>query len=165
MSKVIDGLSVWLVTRYDDIRKALSDARLSNDPAIADAATRAVPWVGAAASGGVSRHMLRLDPPDHTRLRRLVAKAFTPRRLEALRPRIQQIRRAPSRQARGRLVKNQLPEVVANCGLNGLLVLGKAQIEEQLFKLCEVGDVVKVPLEDRHQPRSFRFRQGQASVA
>jgi cytochrome P450 len=88
---VIDGLSVWLVTRYDDIRKALSDARLSNDPAIADAATRAVPWVSAAASGGVSRHMLRLDPPDHTRLRRLVAKAFTPRRLEALRPRIQQI--------------------------------------------------------------------------
>jgi len=87
---VIDGLSVWLVTRYDDIRNALSDVRLSNDPALADAATRAVPWVEVAVSG-VTRHMLRLDPPDHTRLRRLVAKAFTPRRLEAMRPRIQQI--------------------------------------------------------------------------
>jgi len=85
---IIDGLSVWLVTRYEDIRSALVDPRLSNDPALADAATRAVPWVGA---GGVSRHMLRVDPPDHTRLRRLVAKAFTPRRLEALRPRIQDL--------------------------------------------------------------------------
>lgn len=86
---VLDGLSVWLVTRYDDIRDALSDARLSNDPDLADAVTRAVPWVGAAMS--TARHMVRVDPPDHTRLRRLVAKAFTPRRLEALRPRIQQI--------------------------------------------------------------------------
>jgi cytochrome P450 len=35
--------------------------------------------------------MLRTDPPDHTRLRRLVSKAFTPRRVEALRPRISQV--------------------------------------------------------------------------
>lgn len=35
--------------------------------------------------------MLRVDPPDHTRMRRLVARAFTPRRIEELRPRIQQI--------------------------------------------------------------------------
>jgi len=88
---VIDGLSVWLVTRYDDVYQALSEPRLGNDTALADAETRAVPWVGVAASRGVSRHMLRLDPPDHTRLRRLVSKAFTPRRLAALRPRIQQI--------------------------------------------------------------------------
>jgi cytochrome P450 len=86
---VTEGLSVWLVTRYDDIRDVLSDPRLSNDPNLADAVTRAMPWVGASMS--TARHMLRVDPPDHTRLRRLVAKAFTPRRLEVLRPRIQQI--------------------------------------------------------------------------
>lgn len=86
---VMDGLAVWLVTRYDDIREVLSDPRLSNDPNLADAATRAVPWVRASMS--LARHLLRVDPPDHTRLRRLVAKAFTPRRIEALRPRIQQI--------------------------------------------------------------------------
>jgi len=86
---VIDGLSVWLVTRYDDVRDALSDPRLSNDPTLADAVTRAVPWVGASLPGAA--HMARVDPPDHTRLRRLVSKAFTPRRLEVLRPRIQQI--------------------------------------------------------------------------
>jgi len=88
---VIDGLPVWLVTRYDDIHNALNDTRLSNNPVLADAVTRAVPWVEVAVSGGVSRHMLRTDPPNHTRLRRLVAKAFTPRRLEMMRPRIQQI--------------------------------------------------------------------------
>jgi cytochrome P450 len=85
----VEGLSVWLVTRYDDIREGLSDPRLSNDPELADAVTRAVPWVGASMAG--ARHMVRVDPPDHTRMRRLVAKAFTPRRIEALRPRIQEI--------------------------------------------------------------------------
>ena len=85
----IDGVSAWLVTRYDDIRGGLSDPRLSNDPALADAMTRAVPWVGAVPAS--AHHMARMDPPDHTRMRALVAKAFTPRRVEALRPRIQQI--------------------------------------------------------------------------
>src|SRR5437762_5473095 len=38
-----------------------------------------------------SRHMLNVDPPDHTRLRRLVSAAFSHRRIEGLRPRIQRI--------------------------------------------------------------------------
>jgi len=86
---IVEGLPVWLVTRYDDIRNGLSDPRLSNDPTLADAVTQAVPWV--AAGIAANRNLLRVDPPDHTRMRRLVAKAFTPRRIEALRPRIQQI--------------------------------------------------------------------------
>jgi pikromycin synthase len=86
---VVEGLAVWLVTRYKDIRDGLSDPRLSSDPELGDAVTRAVPWVGA--SVATNRNLLRVDPPDHTRLRRLVAQAFTPRRIEALRPRIQQI--------------------------------------------------------------------------
>src|ERR1700753_2157638 len=85
----IDGISAWLVTGYDDIRAGLSDPRLSNDPAFADAVTRPVPWVGAALAS--ARHMARVDPPEHNRMRALVAKAFTPRRIEAMRPRIQQI--------------------------------------------------------------------------
>jgi cytochrome P450 len=87
---VVEGLAVWLVTRYDDVRDALSDPRLSSDPTLADAVARAVPWVGGLAAVA-PRHMARADPPDHTRLRRLVAKAFTPRRIEGLRPRIQQL--------------------------------------------------------------------------
>ena len=85
----IQGVQAWLVTRYEDIRDGLSDPRLSNDPMLADEATRAVPWVGA--SVATARHMLRVDPPDHTRMRGLVARAFTPRRIERMRPRIQAI--------------------------------------------------------------------------
>jgi cytochrome P450 len=86
---VLDGLSAWLVTRYDDIRAGLSDPRLSSDPARADAEARAVPWQGGSLIS--ARHMGRMDLPAHTRLRGLVARAFTPRRIEALRPWIQQV--------------------------------------------------------------------------
>jgi cytochrome P450 len=82
------GLDAWLVTRYDDARRALSAPRLSKAlPLRAPSASAASPGI----SGAVSRHMLSADPPDHTRLRRLVSGAFTARRVEALRPRIEQI--------------------------------------------------------------------------
>jgi cytochrome P450 len=86
---VLGGMAAWLVTRYDDIRAGLSDPRLSNDPAFADPETRAVPWFRAVLNA--AEHMGRKDAPGHTRLRGLVAKAFTPRRIDALRPRIQQV--------------------------------------------------------------------------
>jgi cytochrome P450 len=74
------GMTTWLVTRYEEARQALSDPRLS----------KAVP-LGAGIDAATSRHMLSADPPDHTRLRRLVSGAFTARRIEALRPRIEAI--------------------------------------------------------------------------
>jgi cytochrome P450 len=77
-----NGLDAWLVTRYDDARRSLADPRLSK-------AVHAVP--GGGVNEAVSHHMLATDPPDHTRLRRLVSAAFTARRIEALRPRIEQI--------------------------------------------------------------------------
>jgi cytochrome P450 len=80
------GSRAWLVTRYEEARQALNDPRLS----------KAAPGPRAGVTpddtrAAVFRHMLATDPPDHTRLRRLVAAAFTARRIEALRPRIQQI--------------------------------------------------------------------------
>jgi cytochrome P450 len=85
---VVDGLPLWLISRYEDVRDGLTDPRFSNDLKQGDEATRAVPWLRAVLS---LNHMLGADPPVHTRLRRLVAKAFTPRRIDMLRPRIQQI--------------------------------------------------------------------------
>ena len=79
------GLPVWMVTRYDDVLAALSDPRLSNDPHHATALTEVM------RGDFLSRSMIGTDPPEHTRLRRLVSKAFTARRVEALRPRIQEI--------------------------------------------------------------------------
>jgi len=79
------GLPVWMVTRYDDVLAALSDPRLSNDPHHAIALTETL------RGDFLSRSMIGTDPPEHTRLRRLVSKAFTARRVEGLRPRIQEI--------------------------------------------------------------------------
>jgi pimeloyl-[acyl-carrier protein] synthase len=79
-------LGFWVLTRYDDVVAALRDPRLVKEPIAAFVAAR----TGAPApAGGLS--MLDRDPPDHTRLRGLVNKAFTPRVVEKLRPDIQDI--------------------------------------------------------------------------
>src|SRR5277367_6776648 len=82
-----EGQRAWLITRYEDVRKALADPRLSKDWR----KLRSPGFVPDPAVGFLMAHMLNLDPPDHTRLRRLVQKAFTPGRVTALRPRVLQI--------------------------------------------------------------------------
>ena len=72
----------WLVTRYRDVLALLKDERFVKDW---PPRTR---WVHRL-SGPATRHMLNADAPDHTRLRTLVHKAFTPRFVERLRERIQ----------------------------------------------------------------------------
>ncbi|MFF9060207.1 cytochrome P450 [Streptomyces sp. NPDC014882] len=76
------GAEAWLVVGYEAGRAALADPRLSKDWG---KASPSLP-LGAISSGP---HMLRADPPDHTRLRRLVAREFTARRVEELAPGIQ----------------------------------------------------------------------------
>ena len=79
-------LGFWVLTRYDDVVAALRDPRLAKEAIASFVAARfgaPVPAMGLS--------MLDRDPPDHTRLRGLVSKAFTPRVVEGLRPRIQQI--------------------------------------------------------------------------
>jgi cytochrome P450 len=78
----------WFITRYADVWAALGDARLANDVHHHPRGARQRPSEGA---GGVHAHLLNTDPPVHTRLRRLVGKAFTPRRVAQLRPRVEEI--------------------------------------------------------------------------
>jgi cytochrome P450 len=85
-----DGHDAWLVVRYEEARAALNDARLSKDMHAALASSAAVVAEGLPGPA-FARHMLNVDPPDHTRLRRLVAAAFSVRRVEGLRPRVQAI--------------------------------------------------------------------------
>ena len=80
-------LGFWVLTRYDDVVATLRDPRCVKEPLAALVAAR----FGVAVPPGVGLTMLDRDPPDHTRLRSLVSKAFTPRVVESLRPRIQQI--------------------------------------------------------------------------
>jgi cytochrome P450 len=84
------GLDAWLVTRYEDGLAALSDPRLSSD--VRDASDpRLLQQLPVTERESMLRNMLRADPPDHTRLRRLVSKAFTARRVTELRPRVQAV--------------------------------------------------------------------------
>lgn len=78
----------WLVARYDDVSALLRDARFAKDPLNARGRGGAGPWVPGFLRP-LTRNMLDLDAPDHTRLRALVQKAFTPRLVEGLRPRIE----------------------------------------------------------------------------
>jgi cytochrome P450 len=85
----VEGLNAWVVTTYEDALFVLKDPRFTKD-------SRKIvqPGNGQSSAQGMAagmRTMLMVDPPDHTRLRALVSKAFTPRMIEQLRPRIQQI--------------------------------------------------------------------------
>jgi cytochrome P450 len=85
-----DGQRAWLVVRHTEARAALNDPRLSKDMHAALARDGAVVAEGLPGPA-FARHMLSVDPPDHTRLRGLAAVAFSRSRITALRPRIQAI--------------------------------------------------------------------------
>lgn len=87
-----DGREVWLVLGYHEAKLALSSPAFVKDwrAAPPEWRERQVGDPGATAPL-FGRHMLVVDPPDHTRLRKPAAKAFTPTRVEALRPRVQEI--------------------------------------------------------------------------
>src|SRR5882762_3557554 len=80
-------LGFWVLTRYEDVVTVLRDQRFVKEPIATFVAAR----VGVPVPAGIGLSMLDRDPPDHTRLRGLVSKAFTPRVVERLRAHIQQI--------------------------------------------------------------------------
>ena len=122
----------WLLTRYDDCSGVLADPRCSSNPA-----HEAKPSEGSPARREGSSLLLFLDPPDHTRLRRLVSKAFTPRRVEALRPRIAE------------LVDSLLDEVAGERSFDVLAALGYPL---PVIVICEL---MGVPKEDRNELKDW----------
>ncbi|MFD8000771.1 cytochrome P450 family protein [Streptomyces mirabilis] len=87
-----DGNPAWLVTRYEDVREALANPLLSVDK------KHALPgsYQGLSLPPALDANLLNMEAPDHTRIRRLVVRAFTPRRVEQL--------RAPVRETADRLL-------------------------------------------------------------
>ncbi len=82
----------WLVTRYEDVLGILKDERFLKDwlnAKLPEENTK-TPWVPGVFKP-LTRYMLDVDEPDHTRLRALVRKVFTPRLIEQLRGRIQML--------------------------------------------------------------------------
>ncbi|NND68534.1 MAG: cytochrome P450, partial [Halioglobus sp.] len=76
-------LGEWRLSRYDDIQKLLKHS------AVGVRDTNGIIPGETAQDSANSRFILRLDPPDHDRIRNLVNKAFTPRALNAIRPAIE----------------------------------------------------------------------------
>ncbi|GAA3367557.1 cytochrome P450 [Streptomyces sannanensis] len=124
-------LDAWLVTRYEDGLAALSDPRLSSD--IRDASDpRLMEQLPVTERESLMSNMLRSDPPDHTRLRRLVSKAFTARRVAELRPRIQEI-------------TDQL--------LDAIVPAGRADLVADFalpLPVTVISELLGVPVTDRH---------------
>jgi cytochrome P450 len=88
--RLADGHPAWVVLGYDAARQALNDPRISKDMLAALEDTGDVVAEGLPGRE-FSRHMLNVDPPVHTRLRRLVSRAFAPSRVAALEQAIRDI--------------------------------------------------------------------------
>ncbi|MEU9116881.1 cytochrome P450 [Streptomyces sp. NPDC048483] len=97
--RFFDDSPVWFVTRFDDVREVLRDQRFVNNPSGSLGGTDNNPVSRLMETMGLPEEMrpyllgsiLNHDAPDHTRLRRLVSRAFTARKITDLRPRVEQI--------------------------------------------------------------------------
>ncbi|RKT04574.1 cytochrome P450 [Streptomyces sp. 3211.6] len=87
--KLPNGKTAWMVTSHELVRQVLADPRISSDRRL-PGNPQLVP-IPPAALEGAMRSMLVMDPPEHTAHRRLVINEFTVKRIQALRPRIQEI--------------------------------------------------------------------------
>src|SRR5216683_2714402 len=83
-----DGSPAWLITRYDDVRAVLSDNRFSTNPA-----TPGYPFLSPARAAQLRsenpKAFIRMDPPEHTKFRRMLTKEFMVTHIEAMRPMIE----------------------------------------------------------------------------
>ena len=91
----LSPIGAWALFRYDDVHRVLLDPKLSvEERHMKPMAFQVDPDIQAMLDErgeGGSHTMLNLDPPDHHRLRRLVSKVFTPRTIEELRPRVEEL--------------------------------------------------------------------------
>jgi len=156
-------LGFWVLTRYEDVVAVLRDPRFVKEPMVAAVAARF-----GIRPGTIGLSMLDRDPPDHTRLRGLVSKAFTPRVVEGLRPRIQRIvddllDRAT---ARGRmdLIEEFAYPIPVNviCEMLGVPVADHERFKQWSLDLARGLDAVMLPVDSEVARRSGASRHALA---
>ncbi|SFJ64827.1 cytochrome P450 family protein [Thermoflavimicrobium dichotomicum] len=132
-----NGNIAWIISRYHDAVSLLKDKRLQKNPRTVFSAEQYQQAFPFPEMRLFIEHMLNSDPPDHTRLRSLVQKAFTPRIIENLRPRIQEI-------------ADQLLESVEAQGHMDI-------IQDYAFPLpiILISELLGIPTEDRNQFRQW----------
>lgn len=128
-----EGWGGFVLTRYADVLNGFKDPRMSSNRAAAFSAALPPQFKEAMApvTGSLSRWALLVDPPDHTRLRGLVNHAFTPRLVEYLRPRIED------------LVAGMLDQAVKRGG--------ELEVVSELanpLPVAVIGDMLGIPRED-----------------
>ena len=132
------GRGVWLVTRYEDVLAIFKDERFVKDwrKVLTPEQLAQIPQIPPVMEP-LSKNMLDTDPPDHERLRALVSKAFTPRLIARMRPRIQAI-------------ADSLVDAVEDQGEMDL-------IDDYAFPLpiTVIAELLGVPSEDRNKFRAW----------
>ncbi|MFJ9887213.1 cytochrome P450 [Streptomyces sp. NPDC091287] len=103
------GGRAWVVTRYDDAKAALADPRLSRDIHVHYRLMSEQTGRTMTPPPEEANHLANLEPPRHTPLRRAISFAFTPRRAEGLRPRVEQI----ADELLDRLAGQPVPDLIA----------------------------------------------------
>ena len=128
-----EEMDEWVLTRWADCEAVLRDPRWSSSPDHRPPTSDGFTSISAEAADVGMKTLLFLDPPDHTRLRRLVSKAFTPRRIEQLRGHVAEI------------LDDLLKDVKPGEAFD---VISTFAYPLPLIVICEL---MGVPLEDRHQ--------------
>jgi cytochrome P450 len=154
-------LGFWVLTRYDDVVAVLRDQRFAKEPMIAAVAARF-----GISPGTIGLSMLDRDPPDHTRLRGLVSKAFTPRVVERLRPHIQEIVDGLLARVEGQGGMDLIEEfaypipVMVICELLGVPVEDHERFKTWSLDLARGLDSIMLPVDSEVAIRSGIARQG-----
>lgn len=133
--------AMWMITRYEDVVRVLRDERFSKNY------MKKFPWLPPSIRP-LYRNLLTIDPPDHTRLRALVQRAFTPRFIEQLREHVQRV----ADDLLDKAARNSRMDLVQQFALP--------------LPLTVIEDVLGIPNEDRRRfgPWAKRIAYAAASV-
>ncbi|MEZ4672372.1 MAG: cytochrome P450 [Anaerolineae bacterium] len=141
-TKYIDGRPVWLVARYDDVLRLLKDDRLvkNRHNALLQKQPSKFEVPMPAVFRAMERNMLDLDPPDHTRLRGLVHKAFTPQLVEKMRQQVQEL----ADQLVDSMVRKGQADIMADYALP--------------IPLTIISEILGIPAHDQHKFHNWTTR-------
>jgi cytochrome P450 len=159
----LSQLGLWVLTRYDDCVASLRDPRFGRD---GFEAILAAQYGEESETGRLPRSMLFRDPPDHTRLRALVNRAFTPRVIEGMRGQIQSVvdRLLDAVARRGHMdviadLAYPLPVTVI-CDMLGVPVGDHEQIKDWSSDIIRSLDAIGIPSDDAIVERGRVGRRG-----